>query len=133
MRLWKLSQYSPEQDVYPVQDWYDRQIDEIKAAFDVGLQLFCGTEDWTTAYELKALEGECLGLHEIRVITEVGDDQVEFGAIGAWRPDSSEFIMFLVCDRLIDDYFPCRLQALKYKREWERKAQGGGVYEYPIF
>jgi hypothetical protein len=133
MRPWKLSHYSPEQDVYPVRDWYDRQVDEIKAEFDTGLQYFCATENWLEAYELRALEGDYLGLHEIRITAQIGNDQVEFGAIGAWRPDSSEFTLFLVCDRFIDDYFPCLDRALKYKQAWEKKDKKGGVYDYSIF
>jgi hypothetical protein len=133
MRPWKLSHYSPERDVYPVQDWYDDQIHEIKAAFDVGLGFFCANDDWTEAYELKALEGDYLGLHEIRVTTWSGDDQVEFGAIGAFRPDSCEFVLFLVCDRFNDGYPPCLDRALKYKQAWEQKDPKGGVYDYPIF
>lgn len=133
MTLWKLSHYSPEPDVYPVRDWYDEQTDEIKAEFDTALQFFCKNDDWTEAYELKSLEGKYLGLHEIRITINIDDNEVEFGAIGAWRPDSCEFILFLVCDRFNDEYSPCLDKALKSKQAWERKDPKGGVHDYQLF
>ena len=80
-----------------------------------------------------SLDGKYLGLHEIRITFEINDNQVEFGAIGAWRPDSCEFVLFMVCDRFADAYSSCLDNALKYKQAWEQKDPKGGVYEHQFF
>ncbi len=130
MRPWKLSSYSPEPDVNPVRDWYEEQSEEIKAQFDVDIQFFRANDDWTEAFEVVALDGKYLGLHEILITVDLEDNEIQFGAVGAWRPDSCEFVLFLVCDRYNDSYFPCLDKALEYKQAWERKDPRGSVYEH---
>jgi hypothetical protein len=128
MTPWKLSIFSPEPDVYPVRDWYDEQADAVKAEFDVAIQYFRADAGTHGVVALK--KKPYVGLHAISVTIQDGGDEVEFGVMGSFRPDSSEFVLFAVCNRYTEDYFSCMSLVLKYRQAWEDGDSKGGVDDY---
>jgi hypothetical protein len=130
MKPWKLSIYAPEADWYPVRDWYDGQNAEVQAEFDADIQFFRANDNWSEAFDLIPLKKKYLGLYEIRTTFQDGEDELQFGTIGAFLPDSSEFVLFVVCNRYADEYFSCLDTALKYRQAWEKRDPKGAIYEY---
>ena len=106
MTPWKLCLYTPQPGVHPVRDWYEDQGDDVQAEFDSAMDIFAAHKEWAEANGVRALTGKYLGLHEFMITFDIDDDEHSFGAIGKWKPESNEFILFNVCNRYDDDYFP---------------------------
>jgi hypothetical protein len=136
MTPWKLSFYSPQPGIRPMRDWYELQNDEVRAEFDLGMDIFRSHKEWSDANGVRALTDKYSGLHEImitfRTEDEDDDDEQSFGAIGKWKADSNEFVIFNVCDRYSDGYFQCLDRALEFAQAWESNHPRGDVYAYDM-
>jgi hypothetical protein len=129
MRAWRLHDYRPQPGLNPVQDWYDGQDGAVRGEFDIALMTFAALDDWTAAVEVGALSGKYLGLHEISVdVLLPNDSELYFRVIGAWLPDSCDFVLFLVSEKRGSEYHPPLDKALEYKNIWEQKK--GEIYEH---
>jgi hypothetical protein len=127
MTPWKIFFYSPWPGLIPVFDWYrDQSNEEVKAEFDLRMGYFRANDD----EGVRELKGKYLGFREIVITVHLADGQVEFGAIGKHKPDSNEFVLFVVCDRFSDTYFSCLNRALEFAKAWEGKDPKGDIYAY---
>ena len=132
MSPWKLYDYSPEPGRVPVAEWYAEQDEDVQAEFDVAMRFFRANFDPSDEFGIRALKGDYLGLHEIEFVADLADGEHRFGAIGKWRPDSNQFVLFTICNKYDDSYDPCRNKALEYSRAWERKDPKGEIHEHPL-
>jgi hypothetical protein len=130
MGFWRLMDYCPELGVNLVRGWYEEQDDEVQAEFDLALSLFCANTD---ASDITALNGRYVGLYEICVdVFLPNDSERQFRAIGAWRRDSRDFVLFCVSEKSEGRYEPPLEIALTYKVAWEKNGRGK-IYDHQFF
>jgi hypothetical protein len=132
MTPWKLSFYSPQPGFRPIDDWYEDQRGIVQAEFDSAMDTFRSHGVWSEASGVRVLRGKYLGFYEIMFTFDIDDDEHSFGAIGKWKSDSNEFVVFNVCDRYSDGYSLCLDKALEYAQAWDRKDPQGDVYAYDL-
>jgi hypothetical protein len=121
MQAWRLFDYHPEPGNRPIEDWYQGQSEEVQAEFDMALLAFSAAGDWTDAAEITALEGTFLGLYQIHIdIPLPNGDELQYAVIGAWRPDSRNFVLFAVCEVEGHNYDPPLDIPLSCKQAWEK-------------
>jgi len=133
MSIWRLMDYYPEPGLNPVRDWYEEQEEDVQAEFDFALRAFIANEDWTEASEVLALGGRYVGLYEVCIeVFSLDDRETHFRAIGAWRQDSRNFILFLVSELSEGQYEPPLERAFERKVAWE-KGKKGEIYDHQFY
>lgn len=131
MGFWHIKDYCPDWPENPIQDWYDDQEDEVTLDFNFALHTLTVTYDWTGLKEFRALKGRYLGLYEVVIDVKVyyWKKKRYFRPIGIWQPDSSDFIILLVCEKSGGIYTPPLSRALEIKSQWEK---GGKAYDREV-
>jgi hypothetical protein len=126
MGFWRIKDYWPDRNRNLVRDWYDGQEDETQAEFDFALLLLASTPDWVKLPWVIPRKGRYVGLYEIVVDIKLPYENKKrrYRPIGTWRPDSRDFILFLVCRKTGRDYDPPLETALQCKVAWEQEQQG---------
>jgi hypothetical protein len=131
MSFWHIKDYAPDPPENPIRDWYEGQEDEVQLDFDYALHTLAETYDWTTVKEFRALKGRYLGLYEVAIDVKsyYWKKKRYFRPIGVWQPDSSDFIILLVCEKKAGMYTPPLSRALEMKSQWEK---GGTIYDREV-
>jgi hypothetical protein len=119
MGFWRFMEYLPASGINPVRSWYDEQEEEIQAEFDFALHAQTQDRDWEDSPAVTALQGPYLGLMEICVDMEIDDEGRQFRAVGSFRPDNRDFVLFLVTVERGEEPDPLLGMALAYKTAWE--------------
>lgn len=132
MQGWRLYDYHPEPGVRPIEDWYQGQSGEVQAEFDEALANFSAADSSAGAVEVTALKGRFLGLYKIRIDVPLPNgDHLQYAVIGAWYPESPNFILFAVCEVEGKKYDPPLDVALAYKQAWEQRK--GEIHEHDFY
>ncbi len=135
---WRFSVYVTEDGRNLIQEWYDKQDEDVQAAFDHTLLTLRAVDDWLDkdVKEFKALDRQHAGLGELRfhvpTVHPVNKRPYRrrFRPPGIWRPTQRDFIILLGCEKRQRAYIPHGAfdLALRYKADLE---QGRGtIREY---
>jgi hypothetical protein len=92
LRLWTFRFYVSARGRAVVRDWYDDQVDEVRARFDTVLEYLAQRErnEWGRP-EFAALTGKYAGLGELRF--DFG--KLEYRPIGCFGPARSDFTILI--------------------------------------
>jgi hypothetical protein len=138
MTTWRFLDYITEARVVPMADWYDAQDGEVRAAFDLRIELLRVEEDWghRRRGRVKALTKAHRGLTQIPFEVDVWDRvrrksrRRRLRAIGLWRNVAREFVLFGGVEEQGQNYVPADAFD-RAMRDWRAFEQGrGGTREH---
>ncbi len=130
--------YETEDGLNLIQQWYEVQDDDVRAAFDATLYILMGTEDWDhpNVKQFKVLTGKHVGLCEIRFKTDARHPNGKsykrrFRPVGVRLPDSRDFVLLLGCEKKRMNYIPPNAfdLALDYRLQYFEQGRGS-IYEH---
>ena len=138
MAKWKFFDYVDTYGENRIESWYQLQDAEVRAAFDATLLILRAISDWTdpTVKEFKVLDGEDIGLGEIRfhvVVQPKGARTTRrrrFRPVGPWPPDYFDFVMVLGCEKAGNVYDPPKAFALARTLAADWKEGKGSIREH---
>jgi hypothetical protein len=116
-----------------INPWYAAVDDKVRAAFDGVLDILRATKNWDDPdlYQFKNFTtGSFVGLSELRFsIWEKSKIKRRFRPLGIWRPQDSEFVLILVCEKSGRLKKPANAfeLALEYKAQFDLGK--GKIYE----
>lgn len=128
MSPWRFIAYHPRGVGCPIRDWYDAQHPKVRTAFDFTVGILKGTDVWIGTREFRELEGEHLGLAEVRFNVEFpkpgspsGQVKRRFRPLGVWRPREREFVFLVGYEKSGRMWLPSNAfkLAFRFKREFE--------------
>ena len=129
MVRWRFFDYAGTDGRNRIAEWYAAQEPEVRAAFDVTLQILRATEDWVEppVVHFKSFHKAHKGLSEIRFYIDEPrpgkhPTRRRFRAIGIHRPSQGDFVLLVGCEERGMNYIPADAleEAMRAKSRFEQ-------------
>lgn len=126
MMIWQFMDYVAEDGKNRIADWYSRQDEEVRVAFDQIVYAIRRMRDWSGRWQIKPLTEQHAGLWEVRFKIGEEDDEVKYRPVGVVVRDArvfptGQFVFLSGCHKKLGQYSPPTAfdDALDLKRQFE--------------
>jgi hypothetical protein len=134
MTAWRFLDYITEERVVPITDWYDAQDGQVRAAFDLRIELLRVEDDWSDRRRgrVKELTKVHRGFSQIPFEVDVWDRarrksrRRRLRALGLWRRTAREFVFLGGVEEHGQNYLPADAFD-RAMRHWRAFEQGRGT------